>query len=388
MSEINDQGVTLDDFDTILARIIAALKGKFGDDIRTDDQSNFGIMARLLANNEVNYHQLVRGTISAHSPSQAGGVFLQELARFNGVFRNSSRFSTVIQTVTANAAGAHIDAGSIVTDAEESVSVALDAAVDLLPLESKDVSATATEAGPLSILAGTLTVIKNPAYGWATTVNANDGVEGAYLEPIPALRMRRELAAASTSTVSDEARGVAVANVEGVVDVQVRSNRGTGTDGFGAPSGALMTSVKGGADAAIAQAIYEHTAGGLGWWGTSYYDYTAASGTVYRVYYSRPVVVPVYVAITVRVNREYGFFPGDGPAQIKQKIIDFFDASQKLGIDVARARISYAAQAVPGHAVQSARIGTNPLALTDDDIVITFGQEASIEAADITVVVQ
>jgi uncharacterized phage protein gp47/JayE len=173
-------------------------------------------------------------------------------------------------------------------------------------------------------------------------------------------------------------------DLETVTDAQVKSNRGDSTDADGIPPGKIHAVVEGGTDAEIAAVIYSHTAGGIGWHGGVSVNYVSpVQGITEPVKFSRPAYKSMRVEITIRKNKDFGVFPPDGAAQIKQAVLAYY-AGLKSGGDVSRSKISKAAETVPGHAVQSVKLGVNPIAV-DADFLVRFGEKAQTIEAQIIV---
>ncbi len=152
------------------------------------------------------------------------------------------------------------------------------------------------------------------------------------------------------------------------------------------PPGQIWSIVEGASDADIAQAIYEHTSAGIGWYGTVTEPYTDPDSLdPYDIKFSRPTYEDIYISMGLSKNPEYGEYPGDGDDQIKQNILDYFDEFQKLSIDVSRSRLITPINQVPGHTIDYLYIGLSPSPTGEDDIVIALNEKAITDETDITI---
>jgi uncharacterized phage protein gp47/JayE len=82
---------------------------------------------------------------------------------------------------------------------------------------------------------------------------------------------------------------------------------------------------------------------------------------------------------------DLGGMPGDAPAQIKQNLVNYSDATLFIGTDVVYSRLYTPINSVGGFAVNSLFIGTAPSPTGTTNITIDFDQVATISAENIIV---
>lgn len=164
----------------------------------------------------------------------------------------------------------------------------------------------ASEAGPLEVEAGSVTNIVTVIAGWDTVNNPGAGATGQNMEGRRAFELRRHDSVALNSRSMLASVYAEVANIEGVIDVLARQNRGDTpkTEG-GVTLGphSIYISVVGGADADIARAIYNSVSGGCDYNGNTAVPYTdPVTGAVETVLFERPAELAFSITVTLRAN--------------------------------------------------------------------------------------
>lgn len=377
MSSFDETGYTIDRYDDILNALIADLKSAFGDNIKTDPDSAFGQFARIVTEIVADINESIEGAVSAYDPQKSTGVFLSDLVLLNGIERKESEFSTVTLECTSNAAGTTIPAGSLVSDPAIGEQFKTDVEIVIAPSTTKNVSATAVNAGPISAVVGTLTQIDTPIFGWESVTNNVDATEGQAEETDTELRIRRQKAAEQTGTANTAAIFTAISNIPAVEQVRVIANNGIVTDPDGVPPQHIWAIVLGGSDTDIAQAIFETLSAGIGMFGDTPVAYVdPITGETYTITFERPDDITNYIDVTVVTDSEY---PPDGDDQIKQAIVDYYE-NFEIGEDVEFTRLYTPINSVPGHYVSDLKLdisfppsGTGNLAIaTNERAVITL----------------
>lgn len=387
MSSFGPDGYTIDRLDDIFQALIADFKVFYGDNIKTDPKSNFGGLGTIWSEAVADQNELIEAVVSAHSPSKAAGVFLSELVAFNGITRNEAEFTTVNVNFTANTAGSTVPEGTIVSDPIAGGQVALDSEQVIAPSATELASCTALEPGPLAFEADTITKIDNPVYGLESVNNPAKAVPGQNEETDVELRARRWQAATVTASTNDGAIFKAVADIQESTDTKVHSNKTPDVDSFGVPPGQIWVINEGASDADVAKAIYDHTSAGIGWYGSVTEPYIDPDSLdSYDIKFSRTTYFDIFFTINLKLNKEFGEYPGDGKEQIQQNIVTYFAQFQKLSIDVINSRIYTPINLVPGHSINSVLMGIAPTPTLEDDITMALNEKAITEAAKILVV--
>jgi uncharacterized phage protein gp47/JayE len=386
MSTFDDTGLTVDDFATVLAALIADFRASFGDNIKTGPDSIFGGLANIIAEGTSDQNELIEQVANAFNPQTASGAALSALVQLNGITRNADEFSTVTLSCTANAAGASIPAGSLVSDPATGNQFATDALLVLAPSATNTVAATAVDSGVVEATSGTLTQIDTPVYGWESVTNPADATVGQAEESDAALRIRRALVAEGSGQASVEAIFRAVSEVEGVSDTIVFENVTPATDADGVPPHSIWVVVDAlagaGVDADIAEAIFNSKCAGIGTYGTTTISVLSEYGYSYDIKFSRATETNVYIDVVLDTDDDY---PSDGDTQIEDALIAYFEANQGISDEVVYSRLYTPINSVPGHSVTSLTIGFTASPVGTADLAIGKAAKAVTDATKITV---
>jgi len=185
---------------------------------------------------------------------------------------------------------------------------------------SVDVVFQALEAGPIECPAGTLSQIVTVIPGWDTGVNAAAGVVGRNRESQADFENRRFASVAKNSHGSVFSLQGALADLDGVVDCHVLENPTDSSvtkNSVTIPAHSVAICIYGGADADIAETIYNKKDAGCGTTGGTTVTYVAADHGNATYNYSIVRPTPTDVHIEVEINRT-----DQTSATVEQDIID------------------------------------------------------------------
>jgi len=191
----------------------------------------------------------------------------------------------------------------------------------------------------------------NTALGFSTArvvgspYNALDATPGTNLETDAAFRQRREQLLRATGQGTLEAIIARVIEVEDVVQVFGFENTTLVTDSDGLPGKAFEIVVSGGADADIAEAIWNAKPAGILSFGTTTVQVTDSQGVDHDISFSRPTLLNMWCDYDVTANADE--FPVDGEDQIKAAVVALGDLLQ-IGEDVSYAKFGCAPFDVTG----------------------------------------
>lgn len=263
----------------------------------------------------------------------------------------------------------------------------------------------AQTSGPVVVEANSVTTIVQAQPGWDTVANPDPGVTGRDVESRQAFEERRRLSVAYNSRSMLASIYARVGNLPGVIDLLARQNR---TDAPVEDNGVTLVphsvyiAVLGGADAEIAEAIYNSVSGGCDYNGDTDVTYTdPVTGAVEVIKFQRPDEYPFAISVTLKKNATT---PSDIVARVKANILaDFYgepypNAGDGTAHDAQVTRIPigalvYASRfycpAISAGASQlvSVQIGKEGGSL-GNAVQMTNDQYPSLTADDITVTVQ
>ena len=161
-----------------------------------------------------------------------------------------------------------------------------------------------SENGPVEIPAHSVTSIVTTIPGWDTVDNLAAGAVGRDRETRSEFETRRAASVAANSHGSTGALYGAIAEIPGVLDVQVLENIGPNPVvkyGVNVPGHGVTVCVYGGEDAAIAEAIYNKKDNGADTGGNTSIVHTAADyhNAVYEYRILRPKTVNFWIKVTL-----------------------------------------------------------------------------------------
>lgn len=236
--------------------------------------------------------------------------------------------------------------------------------------------------GPFPQEALAIDTISVPIAGWDSVINPVAATTGRLTETDEELRERFRNSKFFQSQNILEGIIDALFNVQGVADVAVYENDTDSVDINGVPGHSFLPIVLGGLPSDIAQAIWENKPTGIPSVGDTTVQIADSQGFLHSISYRQPDEVPVYITMTIE---DLGGMPGDAPAQIKQNLVNYSDATLFIGTDVVYSRLYTPINSVGGFAVNSLFIGTSPSPTGTANIVIDFDQVATISAENIIV---
>lgn len=263
----------------------------------------------------------------------------------------------------------------------------------------------AQTSGPVVVEANSVTTIVQAQPGWDTVANPDPGVTGRDVESRQAFEERRRLSVAYNSRSMLASIYARVGNLTGVIDLLARQNRTDAPvedNGVTLAPHSIYIAVLGGADAEIAEAIYNSVSGGCDYNGDTSVEYTdSVTGAVETVKFQRPEEYPFAIEVTLQKNATT---PSDVAARVKSNILaDFYgepypNAGDGTAHDAQVTRIPigalvYASRfycpAISAGASQlvSVQIGKKGGSL-GNAVQMTNDQYPSLTADDITVTVQ
>jgi uncharacterized phage protein gp47/JayE len=386
MATIDETGLQIDTFSDIETRLQEAFRSSFGSNIKTDAQSVAGQLIKNFALLFAELNELLEQTVDGFDPHNASGVPLSKLVLLNGIQRIPGTYSQVTLSLTATAA-CTVPAGSLVTDSAGSSQWSTDSDLTFAGAGTLTVGATCTTLGPIAATASTLTEILTPVFGWDSVSNPAAATLGRSVETDSELRLRRQAVIEGASKTSAGALYRAISGLDGVSSLKLLVNDTESTDSVGIPPQHIAAIISGGDDTTIGQTLFEYIGAGIGTYGSTLVEDTDIdTGLDYSVRFSRPLDVPIHIAMTVEII-DTAKWPADGSDQIKAALLQYFQDFQGVGQDVVFSRLYSPILSVLGHQINSLTIGlSNPPGLTVN-IPISAFQIATLALGNISITV-
>ena len=301
---ITNNGVLIPDTSTLQTDVQQTYKDALGDDLDTSAQTPQGRLIEADTLGQKGVLDIQALVANAMNPNTSFGVFLDALCAMTGTNRQYATYTQTLCTLTG-VPNTTVPAGSQARTTAGDV-FALVSDTTLSSTGSATAYMKAVESGPVPCAVNTLTQIITPVLGWETISNPNAATIGAEQESDSSLRARRLQNLYKGSALLDSILS-AVSQVPGVVGVYGYENYTNvevtiGGDITVQPHSVYIV-VDGGADEAVAQAIWEYKSLGCGYTGTVTETVTDPStGAEYQVSFNRPTYTPVQVSITVNVH--------------------------------------------------------------------------------------
>ncbi len=381
MSGLSAAGFERKRLTDIKAGIEGRLKLAFGENIDLAPQSGFGQFVGSEAEAISDQWENQENTYNSQYPSTAQGNQLSNVVMYNGIERQDATKSTVTGTITGTE-GTIIPEGSKASVVSTGLVFVTLSEVIIPGSGTVDVQMEAEETGPIEASAGTLTVIETPIFGWTGITNTAEATIGRDEETDAELRIRRELSTQALGQNLVDALFGQLLNIDGVEDAIVVSN-GTDAPVGGIPAHQFLTSILGGIDADIADAIWINTPQGILSFGATTVEITDSQGFPQDVKFTRPDDVDIYFKIDITVNTDE--FPGTGEADIQAAVAAYGTANFKISDDVIRTEFYTPINTIPGILTIDLFIGLGASPSGTTNLVIDLDEVARFDISRIEV---
>ncbi len=368
-----------------LTEFEAGWRAIFGNDVDLSPDTPDGEVLALVAAALDEAWQVGEATYFSYRLRQAVGTALSDLVALIGLSRLLGTPTTV--TAVVNTPGALILAN--LTSSFRIESEAGDLFRPVTPGTAGDTAVRTFQSVENAAL------IVSPTETWKVVTpvanlqgivsNATPPVIGTNDESDAVLRARALLSTENGATNILESLYSALLQVAGVSRVRVYVNATNGTVD-GRPPHSYEVVIVGGADADIANAIWQNHPAGIEVFGTTTEVIVDSQGFNQSMEFTRPTLIPIIIDIVTSSTPEY---PSTGDDEMKQAILDYAAGllveGEQFGIgdDVLLSRLYTALNSIPGHNVTALQIGAPGLGTAD--LVIDEDEIADFQLVNITV---
>lgn len=257
--EFTAAGLVLPAESDILAGVQADIDSAFGGGVNASLETPQGQLASSESAVIADKNAQLAYVVNQLDPDYASGPFQDAIGKYYFLTRNGATSTTVTVTLTG-IAGTVVPALSLAQDVNGNTYYnTADATIGA----GGTVSALFANQniGPIPCPANSLTQIYQAIPGWDAITNPSAGILGQDVESRADFEYRRKNSVALNGNGSKQAIGANVFNVDGVTDVYVDENVTDATVNRGSTNyplvkNSLYVAVVGGADAAIANAIW------------------------------------------------------------------------------------------------------------------------------------
>lgn len=299
-----DTGLSAQDTAAIRAAIVADWENIFDDETATlnsDPESPAGqiidSMAVLITAKDAELLELA----NQFNPATADGRFQDALAKIYFITRKVAE-PTVVNCQCIGLQNTVIPAGAIIQNTDGYRLKSLGAAT--IPASgTANVEFACEQTGPIEIGANTCTEIVTIIPGWDTVNNSVAGALGRDAESRAEFEYRRHASVANNAHGSVAALYGTLANLPGVLDLQILENRGSSAAtfwGVSVPGHSVAVCIYGGLNAAIAEALYNKLGNGCGTTGGTSISHVTPEGVAYTYEILRPSTTAFKVRVTIR----------------------------------------------------------------------------------------
>lgn len=385
---VTPNGFELKTLQDILSEIQASELSNVDAALDLDPDQWLGQINAAVAQQDAIDWELLAYCYSQFDRGNADGVFLDNLGALVGVPRLKA-FKGSVPLSCGLVSGTTLVAGSAIAN------VAGQPANRWTPKESFTAPSTgnftvifeATETGPITANAGTISVITTPVSGWNSVLNMADAAPGRNREEDADYRLRQQSELSAPGSTTYPAMRADVLAIEGVQQALVVENVEDYTDLDGLPPHSFEVTIFDGtvpevADADIAKVIFDNKPSGIKSHGSIATNVVDDQGFTREVRFSRATQKPVYLSYGVQVD--FDSYPVDGNDQVKAAVVAA-GLDMQMGQDVTYTKFAALALGVPGVKDVTMFLGFTPMPMGTAKLPITRREIATFDSANIVV---
>ena len=366
---LHKRGFVAPTYEEVLDSVMDDFQQRFGTDIVLTSNSNFGIIARLIAWRETLLIQELQKTYYSAYISTATESSLDRLG---------ANLDLPRKVATPSFADIEIKTEEeYLIQAGEQFETADGVLFDLIKdvVTSKNSDGTYTGIGTVqsvdtgaynNVLPNTITIMYNPDENVVSVTNPEKAAGGQDYEDDATYRAR--LIMENVAKPGPSAAGIksALMNLSGVRQVNVVENPNAEASQYGDPPYSVHIYVLGGKEQDIAQCLVDNVAAGITMAGTKQITAPDNTGTPQTVSFDFAKDKPIYATVQIRTNEEWN--ADEGVQDVKQAIADYVN-NLLMGQKVYLTKIYPSIYSIPGVGEAKVQIGTDPNHLYDKDIV-------------------
>ena len=366
---LHKRGFVAPTYEEVLDSVMDDFQQRFGTDIVLTSNSNFGIIARLIAWRETLLIQELQKTYYSAYISTATESSLDRLG---------ANLDLPRKVATPSFADIEIKTEEeYLIQAGEQFETADGVLFDLIKdvVTSKNSDGTYTGIGTVqsvdtgaynNVLPNTITIMYNPDENVVSVTNPEKAAGGQDYEDDATYRAR--LIMENVAKPGPSAAGIksALMNLSGVRQVNVVENPNAEANQYGDPPYSVHIYVLGGKEQDIAQCLVDNVAAGITMAGTKQITAPDNTGTPQTVSFDFAKDKPIYATVQIRTNEEWN--ADEGVQDVKQAIADYVN-NLLMGQEVYLTKIYPSIYSIPGVGEAKVQIGTDQNQLYDKDIV-------------------
>ena len=384
---LHKRGFVAPTYEEVLDSVMDDFQQRFGTDIVLTSNSNFGIIARLIAWRETLLIQELQKTYYSAYISTATESSLDRLG---------ANLDLPRKVATPSFADIEIKTEEeYLIQAGEQFETADGVLFDLIKdvVTSKNSDGTYTGIGTVqsvdtgaynNVLPNTITIMYNPDENVVSVTNPEKAAGGQDYEDDATYRAR--LIMENVAKPGPSAAGIksALMNLSGARQVNVVENPNAEANQYGDPPYSVHIYVLGGKEQDIAQCLVDNVAAGITMAGTKQITAPDNTGTPQTVSFDFAKDKPIYATVQIRTNEEWN--ADEGVQDVKQAIADYVN-NLLMGQEVYLTKIYPSIYSIPGVGEAKVQIGTDPNHLYDKDIATEPFEAVSCNTDNIQVTI-
>ena len=389
MFGLKEYGFVRKQYNDIVETMNENARNLFGENVNLASRSPIGIFIRVMAWSMSLVWQLAEKVYYSAFIETAEGVNLDYAAKYIALSRNPATRSTGVVKFTGD--NDTIIAQGFVLATNDGIEFETTEEVTIVAGEAEAEIIAAGLGISGNVSSGRITEIVNPAFGVDTVTNDAATSGGSDVETDVDFRLRyfSSLARGGSSTI-DSIRATLL-DVDNVRSALVIENNTEVVDGEGRPPKSIECYLLSGNSVEIAQAILDSKAAGIRSFGTVTEIVKDKAGNDQSISFSYATEVDIYVDVNITAGDEY---PANGDEQVRTKILQYIGgldedgnvfAGLNMNEDVIYTRMIKQIYQVPGVEDLTLEIGTDPMALSTDNIAIGVNQVAESEYTKVVV---
>jgi len=382
-TQLIDRGFERDDLFTILETMRLDVL-RIYPEANLDPATKDGQLLGTFSNAIDQLGQMMQAVYDSGFPSTASGVTLARIVEYNGIRIINGTQSASSVVFTGNVGAVVPRNSNLRCTVNNTLFYTLEDCT-IAANGTGSVGVLAADVGAIAAPANTITRMMMPIFSVRSVTNPHDALIGRDRETDYALRLRRAFSVTTPSQSILEGIKGAVANLPNVVQVQTYENKTDVTNAFGLPPHSFSVIVQGGADNAIADAIFLREPVGSGQYGNVTVPVFDEFGFQHYVTFMRPPIVPIWIRVEVRVL--YGW-EHHTITVIQNNIVEWMRINSGIGEPVVRSRLYIPINAAgTTFAIFGVLMGTSPEDIQHRDFIeVPFNGIAVTDASQIEVV--
>ncbi len=316
---LSSHGFKAKTFEVIKDELETELRKTVDPNLRFTPDTIAGQITAIVANQTRQVWEMGVGVFASLDTNMAHGRALDALCALTGTYRRRAEHSRIPALLRLKG-GAHLPKGSMAavstnTNARfKTVSEIKNDSPDEAVFETEMI---ADEVGSVYAKATSEWRILTPQADWLGITNTKDAILGRLDESDEELRLRRIKELRSPGSATHDAICAHLLAIHGVQSVHIEE----GVNSFTAY-------VMGGDELQICQSLYRYKPLGVSTNGTVSHTVEASNGQIFKVNFSRPLLIPLSLHINLRVKERLS---SDELVGLKTKILDYTQNHIKLG---------------------------------------------------------